>query len=91
MTLLDDKALREVIANTIYFNGVKNGQIDPEDNKAVSRMFDLVKEQQRAYGEAARSNDPHLCEFGHEVYSHKTVDGYCCACEADIAFMEGGK
>ena len=38
--------------------------------------------------EAARSKDPHKCEFGHEVYSHKTVDGWCCACEADQAFME---
>ena len=38
--------------------------------------------------EKARSKDPHLCEFGHKVYSHKTVDGWCCACEADQAFME---
>jgi hypothetical protein len=38
--------------------------------------------------ELARSKDPHKCEFGHEVYSHNTVDGWCCACEADQAFME---
>lgn len=39
--------------------------------------------------ELARSKDPHKCEFGHEVYSHNTVDGWCCACEADQAFMDG--
>ena len=38
--------------------------------------------------ELARSKDPNLCEYGHEVYSHNTVDGWCCACDADQAFME---
>ncbi len=32
--------------------------------------------------------DAFKCEYGHPVYSHKTVDGYCCACDADIAFMD---
>ena len=45
-------------------------------------------EQANAAVEKARSNDPNKCEFGHEVYSHKTADGWCCACEADIAFLE---
>ena len=36
----------------------------------------------------ARSKDPFKCEFGHEVYGHKTAEGWCCACEADIAFLE---
>ena len=39
--------------------------------------------------ENARAADPLKCEFGHEVYSHKTADGWCCACDADIAFLEG--
>ena len=41
-------------------------------------------------------NKPFLCEFGHKqvnkckqghpIYSHDTRDGWCCACDADIAF-----
>lgn len=39
--------------------------------------------------EKARSKDPFKCNFGHEVYGHKTADGYCCACEADVALSLG--
>ena len=37
--------------------------------------------------ESARSKDPLKCEFGHEIVSHKTADGWCCACDADVAFL----
>ena len=39
--------------------------------------------------EAARSKDPLKCDFGHEVYGHRTSSGWCCACEADIAWLQG--
>jgi hypothetical protein len=35
----------------------------------------------------ARTKDPLKCEQGHPVISHNTADGWCCACEADIAFL----
>lgn len=52
------------------------------------KIDDYVTTRVKEALELARSKDPHKCEFGHEVYSHNTVDGWCCACEADQAFME---
>ena len=57
------------------------------DQKIVMLEADCATRVKEAL-EAARSKDPHKCEFGHEVYSHNTVDGWCCACEADQAFMD---
>ena len=34
-------------------------------------------------------SEPNECEFGHQLYGHKTAEGWCCACEADQAFMNG--
>ena len=28
----------------------------------------------------------HKCSKGHPVYAHDSISGWCCACEADIAF-----
>jgi len=73
--LLSDEELKIEIGKCIHF----------EDYDA---MLDLINTQKRLYAESLRSKDPHKCEFGHEVYFHKTVDGWCCACDADQAFME---
>lgn len=64
--------------------------IDWQSAKVNGRaeLVNLINTQKRLYAESLRSKDPHKCEFGHEVYFHKTVDGWCCACDADQAFME---
>ena len=83
--LLNDEELLaeiDVLTDNLLAYGV--GAKDSYD----TRIFDLINTQKRLYAESLRSKDPHKCEFGHEVYLHKTVDGWCCACEADQAFME---
>lgn len=75
--LLSDEELAEKVSYLID----TSFSLQPE-------ILDLINTQKRLYAESLRSKDPHKCEFGHEVYLHKTVDGWCCACDADQAFME---
>ena len=53
----------------------------------LTRLRDLATYNQRKLDEAKSA--PFECEFGHKVYAHNTVDNWCCACEADQAFMQG--
>lgn len=55
----------------------------------IDFILDFLARHTKEAVEAARAREPLTCEYGHEVYSHKTADGWCCACEADRAFMEG--
>lgn len=84
----DDAELREKLVTYRYKRSiaVKHEswrRVDALDNG----LLELFHQYARAEVEAARSKDPHVCEFGHEVYSHKTADGWCCACEADQAWL----
>lgn len=67
-----------------------NSEDDAED---VKRVIAAITAAAQKYAdervEAARTKDPLKCEFGHPVESHTTADGWCCACDADVAFMEG--
>jgi len=62
-----------------YFNG---------QEEAWESIEQLIQSEITKAVEAARANDPLTCEFGHEIYAHKSADGWCCACEADQAFMQ---
>lgn len=60
----------------------------------IVRLQALIADRERL----ARKRKPFKCEFGHvqvnkckqghPIYSHDTIDGWCCACDADQAFME---
>lgn len=69
----------------------KRNDIQKLNKEATQAIQDLIEqelaEQVRLGIEASKIKEPFKCEFGHEVYGHKTVDGWCCACEADQAFM----
>jgi len=73
---------------------IKQRQINPHVGRTmrqddeVMEAYALITQQLDKALEQARSKDPHKCEYGHEVYSHNTASGWCCACEADQAFME---
>ena len=56
-------------------------------NGLVDELVMLIEAEIQEAVEAAKAKDPFKCEFGHEVYGHKTADGWCCACEADMAFL----
>ena len=58
-----------------------------ELNKIGDYLMQLIETYTNKAINNARSKDPMKCEFGHEVYAHNTADGWCCACEADIAFL----
>jgi hypothetical protein len=74
---------------TAYVNKVFNStSLEYSDHQALDDLFTLVTHHTDAVIEEARSKDPHVCEFGHEVFSHNTAEGWCCACDADQAFME---
>lgn len=81
-TLDTTSELREAVARIIGTAILKN------DKNYTNDMMELIESHTNKAINLARANDPHKCEHGHEVYSHKTADGWCCACEADIAFLK---
>lgn len=86
--------LTVLIVQQYYKDGffAEEAEEEIERNPQLLRVRDKVMEwhaqQLDKALEQARSKDPHKCEYGHEVYSHNTASGWCCACEADQAFME---
>ena len=60
-------------------------------DKNVDQIVQLITAHEAASVQAAldsaRTNQPFKCEQGHEIYGHKTAEGWCCACEADIAVL----
>jgi hypothetical protein len=78
---------------TLYYGHPKlAGHLYPWDLMQAEVIAEAIDTYAQALAEErvreARSKDPYKCEYGHEVYGHKTVDGWCCACDADQAFME---
>ena len=61
------------------------GNVIPE---AKQQLLDRFAQVEREAVDNARAKDPFECEFGHKVYGHTTSYGWCCACEADQAFLE---
>lgn len=57
-------------------------------DKAKSKLKDLIAKERADAIINARAKDPLECEYGHKVYAHRTAEGWCCACDADIAFLE---
>lgn len=102
-----DRILGQMRVDLLLSSAMPNGspgyphafESDPVGNGAQSRakaaLHRLMLKERRKAVAAAISKDPLECEYGHKVYSHKTADGWCCACDADIAFLtsqiEGSK
>lgn len=95
---LKEKLLKIVEWHTFYIkdhvNEIKSEPVDSPrlkehaETTTINSIVKLIAERERLAVENARANDPLKCEYGHEVFSHKTIDGWCCACEADQAFLE---
>lgn len=79
----DSQSALDVIIDK-HLNEIKAGH----DGKLKTSIEAYVTTRVKEALENARSKEPHKCESVHEVYSHNTADGWCCACEADQAFME---
>lgn len=57
---------------------------------AIEEVLESVWEQGRSHTSrhsAVQQALTQINEFGHEVYSHNTATGWCCACDADIAWL----
>ena len=82
MTTPEDTELRKSLHFTL------KDKVDGKTyNKIYEPLMNLITLHTQKKLEEAISKDPNICEFGHKVYAHNTVDGWCCACEADQAFM----
>lgn len=87
-----DDWLDKVLAATIQKYNKRRMMRMGVDEAAIPVIAEAKAAIQAHVDEAinnARSKDPYKCEYGHEVYSHKTAGGWCCACDSDIAFLNG--
>lgn len=67
----------------------RTGPVLLEPERVLRAINEAHEEGVTAALDAARANDPRTCEYGHQVYAHKSAAGWCCACEGDMAFLEG--
>lgn len=61
-----------------------NAQVDSE----FIRKFKELKAKRNNHLIDEPDFDEAVEQLAADTYSHDPIDGYCCACKADIAFME---